>query len=170
MSGARRQHFGWFLARGFGPHGWGHPYLDWDYVWTRPGLYQQSARELEQAGFDFVLIDCEHGPADLIPLRQHIAAARLHGVGDMKRYNTRMAAVEFTIEHDDGQSVRSLEKADVILLIGDGMDDSMITATRNYAVGAAGRLVLDGLPATGPVGRPTEPAPGPADCAGGHAA
>ena len=33
-------------------------------------------------------------------------AARLHGVGDMKRYNTRMAAVEFTIEHDDGQSVR----------------------------------------------------------------
>ncbi|WP_454167289.1 LLM class flavin-dependent oxidoreductase [Microbacterium lacticum] len=57
MSGARRQHFGWFLARGFGPHGWGHPYLDWDYDWTRPGLYQQSARELEQAGFDFVLIE-----------------------------------------------------------------------------------------------------------------
>jgi len=28
----------------------------------------------------------------------------------------------------------------------------------------------DGLPATGPVGRPTEPAPGPGDCAGGHAA
>ncbi len=43
-------------------------------------------------------------------------AARLHGVGDLKRYNTRMAAVEFTIEHDDGQSVRSLEKADVILV------------------------------------------------------
>jgi regulator of PEP synthase PpsR (kinase-PPPase family) len=43
-------------------------------------------------------------------------AARLHGVGDIKRYNTRMAAVEFTIEHDDGQSVRSLEKADVVLL------------------------------------------------------
>jgi regulator of PEP synthase PpsR (kinase-PPPase family) len=43
-------------------------------------------------------------------------AARLHGVGDIKRYNTRMAAVEFTIEHDDGQSVRALENADVILL------------------------------------------------------
>jgi len=25
------QHFGWFLARGFGPQGWGHPYLDWNY-------------------------------------------------------------------------------------------------------------------------------------------
>ncbi|MBC9731626.1 pyruvate, water dikinase regulatory protein [Nocardioides marmotae] len=43
-------------------------------------------------------------------------AARLHGVGDIKRYNARMAAVEFTIEHDDGQSLRALEKADVILL------------------------------------------------------
>jgi regulator of PEP synthase PpsR (kinase-PPPase family) len=43
-------------------------------------------------------------------------AARLHGVGDIRRYNTRMAAVEFTIEHDDGQSVRGLEKADVVLI------------------------------------------------------
>jgi [pyruvate, water dikinase]-phosphate phosphotransferase / [pyruvate, water dikinase] kinase len=43
-------------------------------------------------------------------------AARLHGVGDIKRYNSRMAAVEFTIEHDDGQSLRALDKADVILL------------------------------------------------------
>ncbi|MCD4526540.1 pyruvate, water dikinase regulatory protein [Nocardioides sp. cx-173] len=42
--------------------------------------------------------------------------SRLHGVGDIKRYNTRMAAVEFTIEHDDGQSVRALDKSDVILL------------------------------------------------------
>ena len=31
-------------------------------------------------------------------------------------YNSRMAAIEFTIEHDDGQSVRGLEKADVILI------------------------------------------------------
>jgi FMN-dependent oxidoreductase (nitrilotriacetate monooxygenase family) len=53
----RPQHFGWFLARGFGPHGWGHPYLDWDWRWTSPDLYQQSARELERAGFDFVLIE-----------------------------------------------------------------------------------------------------------------
>src|SRR3954454_5927325 len=43
-------------------------------------------------------------------------AARLHGVGDIRSYNPRMAAVEFTIEHDDGQSVRALEKADVILI------------------------------------------------------
>ncbi len=43
-------------------------------------------------------------------------AMRLHGVGDVKRYNSRMSAVEFTIEHDDGQSLRAMEKADVILL------------------------------------------------------
>ncbi len=72
MSGsARPQHFGWFLARGFGPHGWGHPYLDWDYDWTRPDLYQQSARELEQAGFDFLLIEDAPslGSAETIDLR-----------------------------------------------------------------------------------------------------
>lgn len=54
---SRPQHFGWFLARGFGPHGWGSPSLDWDWRWTSPDLYQQSARELERAGFDFVLIE-----------------------------------------------------------------------------------------------------------------
>jgi [pyruvate, water dikinase]-phosphate phosphotransferase / [pyruvate, water dikinase] kinase len=43
-------------------------------------------------------------------------AARLHGMGDVKRYNTRMAAVEYAIEHDDGQSMRALDKADVILV------------------------------------------------------
>lgn len=68
---SRSQHFGWFLARGFGPHGWGHPYLDWDYTWTEPALYQQSARELEQAGFDFLLIEDAPslGSADTIDLR-----------------------------------------------------------------------------------------------------
>ena len=43
-------------------------------------------------------------------------AARLHGMGDVQRYNNRMAAVEYAIEHDDGQSMRALDKADVILL------------------------------------------------------
>jgi alkanesulfonate monooxygenase SsuD/methylene tetrahydromethanopterin reductase-like flavin-dependent oxidoreductase (luciferase family) len=68
---SRLQHFGWFLARGFGPHGWGSPALDWDWAWTRPELYQQSARELEQAGFDFVLIEDAPslGSAETIDLR-----------------------------------------------------------------------------------------------------
>ena len=53
---------------------------------------------------------------EILGLRGLHEAARLHGVGDVRTYNTRMAAVEFTIEHDDGQSVRGLEKADVILI------------------------------------------------------
>lgn len=68
---SRPQHFGWFLARGFGPHGWGHLSLDWDWRWTSPDLYQQSARELERAGFDFVLIEDAPslGSAETIDLR-----------------------------------------------------------------------------------------------------
>jgi FMN-dependent oxidoreductase (nitrilotriacetate monooxygenase family) len=54
---SRLQHFGWFLARGFGPQGWGHPYLDWEYRWTEPRIYQQAARELEQAGLDLLIIE-----------------------------------------------------------------------------------------------------------------
>ncbi|MFT4212365.1 MAG: LLM class flavin-dependent oxidoreductase [Microbacterium sp.] len=67
----RPQHFGWFLARGFGPHGWGHDYLDWGYDWTRPDLYQQSARTLEQAGFDLLVIEDAPslGSAETIDLR-----------------------------------------------------------------------------------------------------
>jgi hypothetical protein len=39
-----------------------------------------------------------------------------HGVGDAVRYQSRMAAVEYAIEHDDGQSLRSLERAELILI------------------------------------------------------
>ena len=53
----RMQHLGWFFSRGFGPQGWGHPYWDWNWSWTEPQLYQQSARELEQAGFDLLVIE-----------------------------------------------------------------------------------------------------------------
>jgi regulator of PEP synthase PpsR (kinase-PPPase family) len=43
-------------------------------------------------------------------------ARRLHGVGDVRRYNSRMAAIEFAIEHDDGLSPRGLDRADVVLV------------------------------------------------------
>jgi len=39
-----------------------------------------------------------------------------HGVGDAVRYQSRMAAVEYAIEHDDGQSLRALERAALILI------------------------------------------------------
>lgn len=43
-------------------------------------------------------------------------SARLHSTGDQQRYNRRMAAVEYAIEHDDGQSLRALDKADLVLI------------------------------------------------------
>ena len=39
-----------------------------------------------------------------------------HGISDTDRYLKRMAAIEYAIEHDDGQSLRALADADVILL------------------------------------------------------
>ncbi len=53
---------------------------------------------------------------EILGMRGLHEAARLHGVGDIRNYNSRMAAIEFTIEHDDGQSVRAMEKSDVILI------------------------------------------------------
>jgi alkaline phosphatase len=46
-------------------------------------------------------------------------------------------------------AVRGGPARGVILLIGDGLGDSEITAARNYHVGLAGRLRLDALPMTG---------------------
>ncbi|SDD12024.1 HpcH/HpaI aldolase family protein [Auraticoccus monumenti] len=37
------------------------------------------------SGFDFVLIDCEHGPADVVELRRHVTVAQLHGVDVLVR-------------------------------------------------------------------------------------
>lgn len=68
---SRLQHFGWFLARGFGPQGWGYPSLDWDYDWTRPEIYQEAALTLERAGFDLVIVEDAPslGSLDTIDLR-----------------------------------------------------------------------------------------------------
>jgi 4-hydroxy-2-oxoheptanedioate aldolase len=48
------------------------------------GLVRMPCEELVEmlavAGLDFVLIDCEHGPADVITLRRHIAFADAHAL------------------------------------------------------------------------------------------
>lgn len=43
-------------------------------------------------------------------------ALALHGVGDTRRYDQRMKAIEFAMEHDDGASLRNLEQSDLILV------------------------------------------------------
>lgn len=41
---------------------------------------EEIVEMLAVAGHDYVLIDCEHGPADVLALRQHIALAQVHGL------------------------------------------------------------------------------------------
>ncbi|MGA0567615.1 LLM class flavin-dependent oxidoreductase [Rathayibacter sp. KR2-224] len=67
----RKQHFGWFFSRGFGPQGWGRPDWRWGYDWTKPDLYQHSVRELEQAGLDLVIMEdaISIGTPDTVDLR-----------------------------------------------------------------------------------------------------
>src|SRR3954466_15011755 len=50
---------------------------------------------------------------------------------------------------DVRRAIDSGRAKNVIMFLGDGMGDSEITIARNYAVGAAGRLTMDGLPLTG---------------------
>ena len=44
------------------------------------------------------------------------STAQLHSMTNLEKYNHRMQAIEFAIEHDDGQSLRALERSDVILI------------------------------------------------------
>lgn len=60
-------------------------------------LLRMPAEELTEmvaiSGFDFVVLDCEHGPADVTALRQHIAVANLHGVSVIVRVGSAEPAL-----------------------------------------------------------------------------
>lgn len=61
---------------------------------------EELVEMLAVAEFDFVLIDCEHGPADITALRNHIALAAAHGVPVVVRVG----------ENDRGQILRVLDQ------------------------------------------------------------
>jgi regulator of PEP synthase PpsR (kinase-PPPase family) len=44
------------------------------------------------------------------------AQGRAHGVADVRKYSARIAAMNYAMEHDDGQSTRDLSRADLILI------------------------------------------------------
>jgi len=44
------------------------------------------------------------------------AQGRAHGMADSTRYHARIEAMNYAMEHDDGQSTRNLARADVILI------------------------------------------------------
>ncbi|WP_404314538.1 HpcH/HpaI aldolase/citrate lyase family protein [Prescottella equi] len=67
-------------------------------------LVRMPAEELVEmagvAGMDYVLIDCEHGPADVIALRQHITIAELHGMDVLVRVGqSEPALVQRALDH-----------------------------------------------------------------------
>jgi regulator of PEP synthase PpsR (kinase-PPPase family) len=43
-------------------------------------------------------------------------AGRMHGISDQRSYERRIQALNFTLDHDDGQRVQGLEAADVVLM------------------------------------------------------
>jgi 4-hydroxy-2-oxoheptanedioate aldolase len=53
---------------------------------------EEVVEMLAVAGMDFLLIDCEHGPADILALRTHIALAQVHGVPVLVRPGEREPA------------------------------------------------------------------------------
>ena len=54
---------------------------------------------------------------------------RMHGIADKQRYHHRVSALNYSLNHDDGLSHQSLEKADVIIL---GVSRSGKTPTALY--------------------------------------
>ena len=49
-------------------------------------------------------------------LKSTHAQGRAHGMADHGRYNARIDAMNYAMEHDDGQSLRELSRADIILV------------------------------------------------------
>lgn len=74
--------------------------------------------ELQKTECAFIDLFGSH--LDTIERVLHVNAAHnvgsLHGVGDLRRYEARMKAIDFAMEHDDGQSLRNLEQAELILI------------------------------------------------------
>lgn len=77
-------------------------------VWAR--ISSVPAMVIDLLGGHLADLEKELGVAASAQLGQY------HGVGDAHRYFARMQAVEYAIEHDDGQSSRALDRADVIIV------------------------------------------------------
>jgi regulator of PEP synthase PpsR (kinase-PPPase family) len=70
---------------------------------------------------------------------------KAHGIADSDIYRNRMAAVEFALEHDDGQSIKALGLADVILVGPSrvGKTPTSMYLAISYGVRAANYPLLD---------------------------
>jgi hypothetical protein len=96
-----------------------------DHIAIAPGLVfftlaSEGLRSKLISRCDELLLDCIdilEGP--VTSLRQFLGAAETHKVGRQhemdQRYLARIDALDFTIQHDDGQSLETIEEAQVVL-------------------------------------------------------
>jgi regulator of PEP synthase PpsR (kinase-PPPase family) len=79
---------------------------------------EEVRKELQSTRCAFIDLFGSH--LDTVERVLHVNAAHgvapLHGLGDTRRYDARMRAIEYAMEHDDGASLRHLEAADLILV------------------------------------------------------
>jgi len=65
-------------------------------------------------------IDLFGSHLDIVERVLHVNASpkvpALHGLGDIQRYERRMKAIDFSLEHDDGASLRNLQQAELVLV------------------------------------------------------
>lgn len=65
-------------------------------------------------------IDLFGSHMDIVERVLHVNASpnvpALHGLGYIRRYEQRMKAIDFSLEHDDGASLRNLLQAELILI------------------------------------------------------
>jgi regulator of PEP synthase PpsR (kinase-PPPase family) len=68
-----------------------------------------------------------------------------HGISNATKYQQRMAAIEYSIEHDDGQSLRALDQADIILVAPSrcGKTPTSMYLSLQYGVKAANFPIVD---------------------------
>jgi regulator of PEP synthase PpsR (kinase-PPPase family) len=90
---------------------------------TRPLVFSTTINEAARS----VLRECRGLFVDLFDTYIHMlekelgvvsthAQGRAHGLADSGRYNARIEAMNYAMEHDDGQSTRDLSKAELILI------------------------------------------------------
>lgn len=82
-------------------------------------VVDEDVREVLQAT-RCAFIDLFGSHLDVVERVLHVNASpnvpALHGLGDIRRYERRMKAVDFSMEHDDGASLRHLAQAELILI------------------------------------------------------
>lgn len=96
-----------------------------------------------------IVLDLVEASLDTLEERLGQQASRslgkAHGIADSDIYRNRMAAVEFALEHDDGQSIKALGLADVILVGPSrvGKTPTGMYLAINYGIRAANYPLLD---------------------------